>query len=223
MGRKKAGQEQLCDHIARNKSRAKKSAEKVEEKLRGKRMIPDPARKGCYIYVDDLGSKPQGNELVDELDHVRKFGPGFGSYPVNHVGGGKVSIYDAYARMKKDLSLKPIVIGVQKCSVPDVSFIDPFVFRFHIETNAFEWGLGKLAESARELGDAIKSMNVDLEESYAETIEFEDIPNEKPQGSEIDTIGLKAEVVPDPKKLGNISFVDAMIDYLGNGCIIKYD
>ena len=57
MGRKKVGQEQLCDYIAKNKSRAKKSAEKVEEKLKGKRMVPDPKRKGCYIYVDE--EKPE--------------------------------------------------------------------------------------------------------------------------------------------------------------------
>jgi len=179
MGRKKAGQDQLSDYIAKNKIRARKSAEKVEEKLRGKRMIPDPERKGCYIYVDaeeadrvcgnavsdmsdaviimqkpvlesnkDFGGligpvvrvwKPQEIEVVDELDHVRKFGPSFGSYPVD----------------------------------------------------------------------------------LCEEIEFEDIPNEKPQGSEIDTIGLKAEVV-DPLKLGYISFVDAMIDHLENGGIIKY-
>ena len=159
MGRKKVGQEQLCDYIAKNKSRAKKSAEKVEEKLKGKRMIPDPSRKGCYIYVDEvkpelvaaslnegggiglefrdkptllgvdmsaiarvpetsligilmdgmkenekpqeneyhmvggrykleeveklIGKKfPQENEVVDELDHVQKFGPSFGAYPV---------------------------------------------------------------------------------------------------------------------------------------------
>lgn len=170
MGRKKAGQDQLSDYIAKNKIRARKSAEKVEEKLRGKRMIPDPERKGCYIYVDAephvvggrytqeeveklIGKKlPLENwhtkyldwekreaDSVDELDHVRKFGPSFGSYPVD----------------------------------------------------------------------------------LGEEIEFEDIPNKKPQGSEIDTIGLKAEVV-DPLKLGYISFVDAMIDHLENGGIIKY-
>lgn len=142
MGRKKAGQDQLSDYIAKNKIRARKSAEKVEEKLRGKRMIPDPERKGCYIYVDaepHVDWEKREADSVDELDHVRKFGPSFGSYPVD----------------------------------------------------------------------------------LGEEIEFEDIPNKKPQGSEIDTIGLKAEVV-DPLKLGYISFVDAMIDHLENGGIIKY-
>lgn len=53
MGNKSTGfNDQWIDHKAKSKSRAKKSVEKLEEKLKGKRMIPDPGRKGCYIYVD---------------------------------------------------------------------------------------------------------------------------------------------------------------------------
>ena len=53
MGNKSTGfNDQWIDHKAKSKSRAKKSVEKLEDKLKGKRMIPDPKRKGCYIYVD---------------------------------------------------------------------------------------------------------------------------------------------------------------------------
>lgn len=111
MGNKSTGfNDQWIDHKAKSKSRAKKSVEKLEEKLKGKRMIPDPGRKGCYIYVDsepvdqgnenigldfesgeivavwDIGLCPeefrQENEIVDELDHVKQMGPSFGAYPV---------------------------------------------------------------------------------------------------------------------------------------------
>lgn len=125
MGNKSTGfNDQWIDHKAKSKSRAKKSVEKLEEKLKGKRMIPDPVRKGCYIYVDaeeddaerkrlslaggecfssdhnvvivvhhpkpkpqeddsvEMGLGVDVKDVVDELDHVQKFGPSFGAYPV---------------------------------------------------------------------------------------------------------------------------------------------
>lgn len=111
MGRKKVGQEQLCDYIAKNKSRAKKSAEKVEEKLKGKRMVPDPKRKGCYIYVDEENIIHQNPIPVVESDED------FGGLvdPIvqeneSHIVGGRDTLEEVENLIGKKLPLENEVV-----------------------------------------------------------------------------------------------------------------
>lgn len=67
----KAGSDDLGDYISKNKKRARKSAEMVQKKLEGKRMIPDPSRKGCYIYVDaEEADREHGDKTFDVSDAV---------------------------------------------------------------------------------------------------------------------------------------------------------